>query len=98
MAFTWRKPSARSPQPRRRGRPTRIHLEPLEDRTLLSANPFTQVAADLSAELSALQSQVDGTLDTLRQIPILGAQVKKLDGIVNFVDKFNAQLRDGLRA
>jgi hypothetical protein len=46
-------------------------LEALEDRTLLSANPYQQLATDVVSELTNLQTNVDGALKAVQNIPFL---------------------------
>jgi hypothetical protein len=77
-------------------------LQRLEDRTLFAANPFADISKylcgtqDTQGALPALQRNVDNLLGNLRQVPFVGNEVSKLDGVVNFVDKFEAKLSQAL--
>jgi MBG domain (YGX type)/Bacterial Ig-like domain (group 3)/Putative Ig domain/PKD domain/RTX calcium-binding nonapeptide repeat (4 copies) len=106
MVLNWRKPSVRRRKPSgkdRRPRPARLcvrpRLEALEDRTLLSGNPFTTVAQDLDQKITALQSIVDTAVGTVHQLPFVGdrfSQLKEVKDAQQFVDTFSSKLHNAL--
>ena len=74
-------------------------LENLEERRLLSVNPFSSYANDLYTDLQAIQGRLDTTLDTvasLKSLPFIGAQLGKADQVKAVIDSVGSEIQSVL--
>ena len=74
-------------------------LESLEERRLLSVNPFSAYANNLATKLAAIQTTLDTTLDTvasLKSLPFIGKQLGKADQVKTVVDQVGNQVQSVL--
>jgi hypothetical protein len=77
-----------------------LRIEGLEPRRMLATNPFSTYADQLSTDVTAIQTTLDTTLDTvggpLTSLPFIGSQLGQVDQVKSAIDgaagKINIEL------
>jgi autotransporter-associated beta strand protein len=75
-----------------------LRLENLEARRLLANGPFYQVALDLESQLTTYQNSVDGVLNGLTSLPIVGSQLGGLSSVTSAIDGAAGSIKTNLQA